>query len=348
MFRNFGVGRSKFEGNIQLEAETLVSIIGHSNGKPYNPDMIIGSCLSNVVSAVVLGKRYEHTDPEFQNLLHILDSLLKQSGSGGVMLFIPILRYIVPKSYNDFVSSFKHFIDFIQKIIIEHQDVVQSDNVNDFIDLFLKEIKSAKNEISDGGEFLLSFKSLSATAVNLFMAGIETSSTTMRWALLYMMAYPDVQGKVQQELDSVIGRNRMPGWKDRLELPYAEAVLREILRIRTIAPLGFPHEVSQDTKLNGYDIPKGSLVFSNIWAVHNDPEVWFEPDQFKPERFLDENGKLRHREELIPFSIGWYLRNIVNKFERFERLSCLQACLPIRDAKSKSGFQQLVISCRRL
>ncbi len=203
--------------------------------------------------------------------------------------------------------------------------------------------------MSDRGEFL-HLKSLTATTVNLFVAGIETSSTTIRWTLLYMMAYPDIQGKVQQELDTVIGRNRMPEWNDRLELPYTEAVLREIQRIRTIAPLGFPHEVSKDTKLNGYDIPKGSLVFSNIWAAHNDPDVWSEPDQFKPERFLDENGKLRHREELIPFSIGWYLKNIMNKFERFDLKDCvLSFSNPIAHQRCKiyryivclvSGFQQ--------
>ncbi len=307
MFRNFGVGRSRFEGNIQLEAKTLVSVIGQSNGKPYDPHVIIGNCLSNVVSAVVLGKRYEHTDPEFQHLLHILDSLVKQLGSGGAIIFVPILRYVVPKLYNDLVSCYQHFIDFIQKIIIEHQDIFQPDNVNDFIDVFLKEIRSTENETGDRGNFL-HLKSLSATTVVLYMTGIETSSTTMRWALLYMMVYSDIQRKVQQELDTVIGRNRMPEWKDRLELPYTEAVLQEIQRIRTIVPVVIPHEASQDTKLNGYDIPKGSLVFSNIWAVHNDPEVWSEPDQFKPERFLDENGKLLNREELIPFSIGWYLK----------------------------------------
>ncbi len=118
MFRNFGVGRSRFEGNIQLEAKTLVSVIAQSNGKPYDPHVIIGNCLSNVVSAVVLGQRYEHTDPEFQHLLHILDSLLKQVGSGGATIFVPGLRYVVPKLYNDLVSSCKHFIEFTQKIII--------------------------------------------------------------------------------------------------------------------------------------------------------------------------------------------------------------------------------------
>ncbi len=123
-----------------------------------------------------------------------------------------------------------------------------------------------------------------------------------------MMVYHDIQDKVQQELDTVIGGNRLPEWKDRQGLPYTEAVFLEIQRIRTVLPLGVPHEASQDTKLNGYDIPKGSLVFANIWAAHNDPEVWSEPDQFKPERFLNENGKLQHREELIPFSIGMYVR----------------------------------------
>ncbi len=129
MFRNFGVGRSRFEGNIQLEAKTLVSVIGQSNGDPYDPDVVIGTCLSNIVSAVVLGRRYEHTDPEFQHLLHVLDSVVKLMGSGGVVMFFPVLRYVVPKMYKELVSCYQHFTDFIHKIVIEHQEVFQADNV---------------------------------------------------------------------------------------------------------------------------------------------------------------------------------------------------------------------------
>ncbi|XP_072046543.1 cytochrome P450 2J4-like [Amphiura filiformis] len=302
-FRNFGVGRSRFEGNIQVEAQTLVSVLDENNGKPYNPRVIIGNCVSNVISAVVFGKRYHHSDPEFQNFMYLVNSVATKMGSGGAVLFFPILRYIFPKLFGEVVSGLQEFTNFVDKKVKEHQAIIDDSSVNDFINVFLKEIKTTRNEKSDRGAFL-HIKSLSATSVILFAAGIETSATTLRWALLYMMAHPEIQSKIQQEIDTVVGRNRMPQWSDRLQLPYTEAVLLEIQRIRTVTPLGVPHVASRDTKLGEYDIPAGAIVFSNVWAVHNDPDVWLEPDQFKPERFLDDQGKLRQREELIPFSIG--------------------------------------------
>ncbi|XP_072038457.1 cytochrome P450 2J6-like isoform X2 [Amphiura filiformis] len=186
------------------------------------------------------------------------------------------------------------------------------------MDVFLNEIeKNAQNTPTDDSGCtppdtndrvnFIHENSLTSTAIGLYLAGTETSATTIRWALLYMMTLPEIQAKVQQELDSVVGRSRMPKWADRLILPYTEAVLLEIQRIRTVVPLGVPHVAAKDNKIGGYDVPKGSLIVSNLWAVHNDPDIWTEPDQFRPERFLDEDGKLRHREEFIPFSAGWSL-----------------------------------------
>ncbi|XP_072038456.1 cytochrome P450 2J4-like isoform X1 [Amphiura filiformis] len=183
------------------------------------------------------------------------------------------------------------------------------------MDVFLNEIeKNAQNTPTDDSGCtppdtndrvnFIHENSLTSTAIGLYLAGTETSATTIRWALLYMMTLPEIQAKVQQELDSVVGRSRMPKWADRLILPYTEAVLLEIQRIRTVVPLGVPHVAAKDNKIGGYDVPKGSLIVSNLWAVHNDPDIWTEPDQFRPERFLDEDGKLRHREEFIPFSAG--------------------------------------------
>ncbi|XP_072030577.1 cytochrome P450 2U1-like [Amphiura filiformis] len=141
-------------------------------------------------------------------------------------------------------------------------------------------------------------------AATLVNAGTESPTSTLRWALLYMMKYPEIQAKVHQEIDAVVGPTRMPQWADRSLLPYTEAVLLEIQRIRTNLATSFPRVASEDTKLAGYDIPKGTFVIFNHWAVHNDPDVWAEPEQFKPERFVDDDGKLLHREELMPFSKG--------------------------------------------
>ena len=233
----------------------------------------------------------------------IINDNVENVGSGGIVLFVPIMRYILPKLYNNARSSYFRFTSFVQKIVDEHQCAFDKSNIQDIIDVFLNEIEVALQENTDRKDFINS-KSLTATAVWLFLSGTESSTTTLRWALLYIMMHPDVQVKVQKEIDDVVGRNRLPQWADKSDLPYTEAVLLEIQRLRTIVPLGAPHVASADTTLAGYDIPKGSFIISNIWAVHNDLNVWSEPDQFKPERFLDINGKLRHREEFMPFGTG--------------------------------------------
>ncbi|XP_072029611.1 cytochrome P450 2J4-like [Amphiura filiformis] len=302
-FRSFGVGRSKFEGNILKEAQTLVDGMRDTKETPFNPHVLVGDCVSNVICSVVFGKRYDHRDPEFQRLIQLVNTNAENLGSGALVLYLPIAKYILPGQYKRVKSDFNEFTIFTQGHIKEHRQKFDKDNMHDIIDVFLNEIELAEKEQGDRVDYI-HLKSLTATASFLFLAGTETSSTTLRWALLYITKYPEIQAQVQHELDCVIGRTRMPQCADRALLPYTEAVLLEIQRIRTVLPLGLPHVASQDTKLAGYDIPKGTLVVSNIWAVHNDPDVWTEPEQFKPERFLDEDGRLRHRKELMPFSTG--------------------------------------------
>ncbi|XP_072039613.1 methyl farnesoate epoxidase-like [Amphiura filiformis] len=143
-----------------------------------------------------------------------------------------------------------------------------------------------------------------ATIHQLFSAGAETTVTTLRWSLLYMMAYPEIQGRIQREIDDVVGRNRLPNYSDREHLPYTEATLMEIARIASIAPFGIPHVAAQNTTLFGYNIPEETIIMSNIWAIHNDPDTWKDPDMFRPERFLDGDRLAKQPDAYLPFSAG--------------------------------------------
>ena len=279
------------------------------SGTAFDPHILLGNCVANVICSVVFGKRYDHSDPEFKRLLVILNESVKKVGSGGTSLFLPIARYIFPGRYKDIVHNFHDFTSFVKKIAGEHKKDFDKSDLQDILDVFLNEIEETLKENTDRKDYV-NDTSLIATAVLLFLAGTETSTTTLRWALLYLIMHPEVQVKVHNEIDAVVGRNRLPQWADRLDLPYTEAVLFETQRWRTIVPLGVPHIASEDTTVSGYDVPKGAFIVSNIWAVHNDPNVWNEPDQFKPERFLDETGKVRRREEFMPFSTGMYVKTI--------------------------------------
>ena len=152
------------------------------------------------------------------------------------------------------------------------------------------------------------------TLMDVFLAGSETTSTTLTWAVLYMARYPEVQAKVQEELDMVVGSGRLPSLQDKPLLPYTEAVVMEIQRYANIVPSGVNHTSHRDIEVNGQLIPAGALVLplmAEILKVANSTHstlpqgpYWGDGETFRPERFLDSEGKCRKDDHLIPFSIG--------------------------------------------
>ncbi|XP_048216619.1 vitamin D 25-hydroxylase isoform X6 [Perognathus longimembris pacificus] len=138
----------------------------------------------------------------------------------------------------------------------------------------------------------------------LIIAGTETTTNVLRWAMLFMALYPNIQGQVWKEIDLIIGPNRKPSWDDRCKMPYTEAVLHEVLRFCNIVPLGIFHATSEDAVVRGYSIPKGTTVITNLYSVHFDEKYWRNPEVFYPERFLDSSGHFSKKEALVPFSLG--------------------------------------------
>ncbi|XP_071452965.1 cytochrome P450 2D14-like [Hetaerina americana] len=129
----------------------------------------------------------------------------------------------------------------------------------------------------------------------------------MSFAILYMILYPEVQKKVQQELDEIIGKDRLPRLEDRTRLPYTEATILEVYRLSSIAPTSLPHKpvTNEDYIIfRGYHIPKNAVVVFNFHGLHSDPKLWESPMRLIPERFLLKNGRGLNREALIPFGAG--------------------------------------------
>ena len=128
---------------------------------------------------------------------------------------------------------------------------------------------------------------------------------------LAMALYPEVQKKAQQELDAVVGGERLPDFSDRQSLPYINALVKELLRWHPATPMGVPHRILADDEYNGHIIPAGATIFVNMWYVRRswsfrgyaqyrvfnrdilrDPQVYPQPEDFVPERFLDSAGNL--------------------------------------------------------
>jgi len=119
-----------------------------------------------------------------------------------------------------------------------------------------------------------------------------------------MALHPEIQKKAQEEIDRVVGNQRLPDFNDRQSMPYSDAIYREVMRIRPVFPLDLPHTSTEDDVYNGYFIPKGAVVFPNTWAMTHNEEKYSRPNQFIPERFLNEQGELNDDSTVLAYGFG--------------------------------------------
>ena len=139
---------------------------------------------------------------------------------------------------------------------------------------------------------------------DLFVAGTDTTATTLKWFILFLLHNPTIEQSMRKEINGVIGKSRYPSLDDRLKLPYCEAVLYETLRVGSITPFSLPHSLTQDLEFRGHLIPKHALIIPCLDSILNDPEIFENPFIFNPDRFIDEDGKLNGTEKVLTFGLG--------------------------------------------
>jgi cytochrome P450 len=140
---------------------------------------------------------------------------------------------------------------------------------------------------------------------DLIIGATDTSANTMEWALSELLKNPEILAKATDELNNVIGLDRLATERDLPHLPYIEAILKETMRVHPAAPMLAPHLAREDTRVDGYDVLVGTVVFVNVWGIGRDPALWDAPEEFRPERFLESKIDMRGQDfELLPFGSG--------------------------------------------
>ncbi|THH03981.1 hypothetical protein EW146_g10300 [Bondarzewia mesenterica] len=151
----------------------------------------------------------------------------------------------------------------------------------------------ASTLIEDSGRHNLSHHENAWVAGTMYAAGSETTAGVMAWWMLAMVAYPETQKRAQAELDTVVGRSRLPTFADYRHLPYIQAIVKEALRWRPVDPVGMPHYTIEDDWYEGMFIPKDTVCIANVWHLNHDPEIYGEDAaEFNPSRHLDNDGML--------------------------------------------------------
>ncbi|XP_076584833.1 cytochrome P450 2U1 [Chaetodon auriga] len=306
--RNFGLGKLSLEpcilqGLATIKSE-LLRLDKESGGAGVDLAPLITNAVSNVICSLILGQRFHHEDHEFRAMLDLMDRGLEICVSSAAVLInvFPLLYHLPFGVFKELRQVERDMTVFLKRLIAKHRETLDPGNPRDLVDMYLVEMLAQQAAGEEGSSFTEDY--LFYIIGDLFIAGTDTTANSVLWILLYMVLHPDVQERVQAEIDEVVGTQRVPSLTDKGSLPFTEATIMEVQRLTVVVPLAIPHMASRTAEFRGYTIPKGTVVLANLWSVHRDPTVWDDPDSFNPARFLDDEGRLIRKECFIPFGIG--------------------------------------------
>ncbi|KAH7858620.1 hypothetical protein Vadar_025958 [Vaccinium darrowii] len=292
------------------ETSNMMEKIRSTGSDAVNLSELIVELTGDVVCRVALGRKYGTVGGGgegrrrrgFKEVLGEFDELLGVLDIGD---FVPWLKWVnrVNGVYGRAERVAKELDDFFESVVEEHADRDRKgggEREQDFVDVLLE----IQRESAAAGNPLHS-DSVKALILNAFAAGTDTTSTALEWAMTELLKHPQVMKKLQAEVRGIAQTNQRITEDDLDQMPYLKAVIKETLRLHPPIPLLVPRESTKDVQVMGYDIAAGTRVIVNAWSIGQDPSSWDEPEEFRPERFLNSSIDFRgHDFELIPFGAG--------------------------------------------
>lgn len=295
------------------EMNSLIKQLFGSSGNPIHLKDHLSTLSLNVISRMVLGKRYldesENTIVSPEDFKKMLDELFLLNGVINIGDLIPWVGFMDLQGYVKRMKVVaKKFDRFLEYVIDEHLDNAkrrrekggeEAEGTKDMVDVLLELAADPDLEVK------LERHGVKAFTQDLLAGGTESSAVTVEWAISELLKKPEIFRKATEELDRVIGRERWVEEKDVPNLPFIDSIVKETMRLHPVAPMLVPRFSREDCKVDGYDIPKGTQVLVNVWTIGRDPQLWDKPDEFCPERFIGKDIDVKGQSfELLPFGSG--------------------------------------------
>ena len=244
ILKEFGFGKRLMEVRILREVSDLVDRVRKRNGEPFDPDLTVTTSVANVVYSILFGKRLDCDGPRMARLVEIMHTMLGMNCPE--LDLLPLLRFI-PAYRRRLESAIAHFNKFDVELQADIEGAMDENEPENFT-----------RNYADNEKDPLRIKLI---IHDLVIAGTETSASTLRWCLVLLANHPDIQARLRKQIDSVVASGeRLPSLDDRPRLPYVEAALLEVMRLKTLVPLAVPHKTIHDTEVGGYLIPAGTVV----------------------------------------------------------------------------------------
>ncbi|KDP32015.1 hypothetical protein JCGZ_12476 [Jatropha curcas] len=253
----------------------------------------------NIMMRMVAGKRYYGDDvsneEEGKEFRKLMKEVLAYAGASNPADFLPILHWIDGGYLKKRIIGFANRFDkFFQGLIDQHRSKKGNlENKNTMIDHLLSLQESEPEYYTD--------EIIKGLIQVMLFAGTDTSAVTLEWAMSNLLNHPSSLRKAREEIDIQMGTESLIDEPDLPTLLYLQNIISETLRLYPAAPLLLPHVSSEDCKIEGYDVPRGTMLLVNAWAIHRDPTLWDDAMSFKPERF--DKGE-EEAKKLMPFGLG--------------------------------------------
>lgn len=231
----------------------------------------------------------------------IVRGVMEELGKPNLADYFSLLRKMDPQGIRKRMSvRFRKMVGMFNTII-EQRLQVNSSSTSDQGNHVLDELLRLNQEKTENIEPF----NIPCLLQDLFIAGTDTTSSTLEWAMAELLRNPEKLKKAQSELDEIIGKGNALEEADITRLPYLQAIVKEIFRLHPVLPLLVPKKVDSDLKLFGFTVPKNAQVLVNVWKIGRDSDLWENPNSFQPERFLGSKIDVKGRDfELIPFGAG--------------------------------------------